>query len=293
MARSADSEADKDGPVAKDDLDATVCEQVVPHTTSDTTSSAVAPGLASFDEDAAGILPKQRYEVTERLGHGGGGQVFAVVDHHLEREVALKVMHARGRGLEKVRRFIDEARLTARLEHPNILPLYDLSSDDSGRWFFSMRRASGQTLLELIKEAAAGQVPKQLATPTSKVDIIARICDAIAYAHSRGILHRDIKPSNVILGEFGEVTVLDWGTALDLRTGEQELGKLVGTPLYMAPEQARGDAVDERADVYCLGATLWQVLTFARPAVPTDDEAEFWVHKQRGTLPEAPPGLPP
>jgi hypothetical protein len=258
------------------------------------TSAAETPELAGPAVPAQSPLAAQRYEVRERLGRGGGGQVFAVYDRHLSREIAVKVTHHERVIEAELARFVAEAQLTAQLEHPNILPIYDLGCDKDGRWFFSMRRARGHTLSELVKRAAHGDVPPEIAGFSDRVDVLVRVCDAIAYAHSRGVVHRDIKPSNIILGEFGEVTVLDWGTALDCNQPLPAERKIIGTPLYMAPEQARGELADERSDVYCLGATLYQLLTLQRPiAVASDAETEsFWEAKFAGCLPEPPPNVP-
>jgi hypothetical protein len=238
-------------------------------------------------------LAEERYTVKGELGRGGGGLVLEVVDAHLEREVALKVMHASEAGDEQAAlRLIREARLTAQLEHPAILPIYELAQRDDGRFYFCMRKSSGRTLSQLIRAAASGETVKAITTAADRVDVMVRVCDAMAYAHSRGIVHRDIKPANIMLGDFGEVTVLDWGTASDPRVALPEAGVFVGTPLYASPEQARGESVDERSDVYCLGATLWHLIALRRPEVVPLDHPEFWERKLRGELPEAPAGVP-
>jgi tRNA A-37 threonylcarbamoyl transferase component Bud32 len=240
------------------------------------------------------VVPAVRFTVTGRLGGGGGGEVHSVTDHHLEREVALKVMRdPRPGSATAVARFIDEARLTARLEHPNILPVHDLACDASGRWFFAMRKASGRTLADAIADAERGEPGDVMSTFANRVDVMSRVCEAVAYAHNRGVIHRDLKPSNILLGEFGEVIVIDWGTARDLRKENTEVAQIIGTPLYMSPEQARGEPADQRSDVYCLGATFFTLLTLKKPVQVDCSREEFWLAKIQGKLPEAPAGVPP
>jgi tetratricopeptide (TPR) repeat protein len=249
--------------------------------------------LSSAAMPAGTELAEERYTAFDRLGGGGGGQVFAVLDRHLDREIAVKVMHASSPASSDTRRFIEEARLTARLEHPNILPIYDVGCDKLGRFYFSMRRATGQTLADMIRQASSSELPAAIRSVMDRVDLIVRVCDAVAYAHSRGIIHRDVKPSNIVLGEFGEVTLIDWGTALDQHGARSNAPpQVVGTPIYMSPEQARGEQADEKSDVYCLGATLWHLLTLHRPTFVGLPDEEFWAKKKRGELPEPPPGAP-
>jgi hypothetical protein len=204
-----------------------------------------------------------RFAVVGEVGSGGTSRVFAVLDHSLGRTIALKVLQERAEGKRSGHeRFMREARVTARLEHPNILPVHDIGVTSRGDLFFSMTRAAGRTLGDAIRAAKAGQtVPGEFATVDGRVRICLKVCDALAFAHSKAFIHQDVKPDNVMLGEYGEVLLLDWGSAIAREDTAGAAGKgLYGTPAYMSPEQARREGVDERSDVYCLGATLFHAL---------------------------------
>jgi hypothetical protein len=226
-----------------------------------------------------------RYGPRGLLGRGGGGEVWEVDDLALGRAVAVKVQLAGGgSGNERQARFAGEAATTATLEHPGILPVYDIGRTSDGRLWFSMRRASGTTLSDAIAGLARGG-PSPLTALADRVQVLVQVCDAVAYAHSRGVIHRDLKPGNIMLGAYGEVLVLDWGTAV--RSGTT--GRAVGTPMYMAPEQARGERVDERTDVYGLGATLWHLVTLQPPCDTETEPERFWEAKRAGRLLPLPP----
>ena len=173
-------------------------------------------------------LDGTRYTIERELGRGGIGVVWAVRDHDLDRTVALKVMDAQDDGL------LAEARTAARLEHPGVVPVHEAGRLPDGRAFYVMKLVEGE---RLDRHAAAVGLRERLR-------LFLKICDAVAFAHSRGVIHRDLKPQNVMVGRFGEVFVMDWG----LPGG--------GTPGYMAPEQASGGAVDARADIHALGVIL-------------------------------------
>lgn len=205
-------------------------------------------------------LPSERYIVTEEIGRGGMGTVYAAVDEALGRDVALKVSNAvASAALE--RRLEAEARVLARLEHPGIVPVHDVGRLADGRLYYVMKRVHGTTLREHLQhESDLGE----------RLRIFERICEAVAFAHARGILHRDLKPDNVMVGSFGEVMVMDWGVARTVSSAEiEDRGTVLGTHGFMAPEQARGetDNLDERVDVYGLGAILFVLLT--RRDLPT------------------------
>ncbi len=225
----------------------------------------------------------QRFIIRDSLGRGSGGSVFAVYDKLIDREVALKIVHLDVDDAEKnVHRFVREARVTASLEHPHILPIYELNIDADDRTFFTMRKAPGVSLDNLIYDAEEGRVAKTIAAFEDRVEIMLRVCDAISYAHAQGVIHQDIKPGNIMLGDFGEVLVVDWGAAL-MKDDNRKHRRLMGTPAYMSPEQARCEGSDERSDIYCLGATFYHLLTFTMPTTAKSTE-EFWQRKRGGIL---------
>ncbi|MBX3189004.1 MAG: serine/threonine protein kinase [Labilithrix sp.] len=246
-------------------------------------SDAVADGLGDVRLGPSAADAARRYELVTVLGEGGMGEVLLCRDRCLGREVALKRMGTRAqreaRGAAHDPRFVREARVQGQLEHPAIVPVHDLGTSDDGGAFFTMRRVRGRTLGDVIEDLRCA-VPRVLAEYTlhKLLAAHARVCLAVHYAHTRGVIHRDLKPDNVMLGDFGEVYVLDWGVAKIAGEGElgaaledsgerlvasrmTEDGALVGTPAYMAPEQARGEPVDARCDVYALGAILFEILT--------------------------------
>jgi hypothetical protein len=230
------------------------------------------------------LPPGARLEVGETLGMGATGQVFAGVDRDLERPVAIKLLAAPSRPTaEEVAGFLAEARITASLEHPNVLPVHELEVTADGRLFFTMKRVDGASL----GAALARSTPQRREPPLDDVNTLASVfigvCQALAYAHRRRIVHQDVKPDNIMLGEFGEVLLVDWGSARRL---DAPGGALYGTPLYMSPEQARGERADERSDVYCLGATMFHALTARLPAW-NDDVDRFLALKRSGGI--APP----
>jgi serine/threonine-protein kinase len=231
---------------------------------------------------------ERRYEPRATLGEGGMGEVLLCIDRRMGREVAMKVVHPSRADAPDVRaRFLREARVQGRLEHPAIVPVHDLAQDADGRAFFTMKRVRGETLETVIGRLAAGDASAAVEyTRHRLLAAFARVCLAIDFAHARGVVHRDLKPANVMLGDFGEVYVLDWGVAkvrFDVRddtadelspavSGERstvgastctEDGVVLGTPAYMAPEHRRGSPVDARTDVYALGAILYELLTFS------------------------------
>lgn len=218
-------------------------------------------------------LAADRYVIDDRdqsalLGRGGQGTVWRAYDKVLRRDVALKKMHASAQldpGL--VGMFVREARLTALLEHPGIVPLHDLGRDVDGTLYLALRRIEGKSLADTLAGA------KGLDGRLALVPALVRACQAVAFAHERGVVHRDLKPQNIMLGRFGETYVLDWGLALveDRREGSPDVTAphqstgVVGTPAYMSPEQALGLAADARSDVWGLGACLYHLLAGSPP----------------------------
>ena len=219
-----------------------------------------------------------RYHVTGEIAHGGMGVVLRAHDVHLGREVAMKTLrHDLADPSEAVRRFLSEAQICGQLEHPSIVPVHELGLCDDGQPYFTMKLVAGKTFADLLADRERD--PSRV---TSLLAVFRAVCQAIAYAHSRRVIHRDLKPSNVVVGAYGEVQVVDWGLAKIL-TGEgpetpatehdpvpvataspasrSQSGAVLGTPAYMAPEQARGEPADERADVFSLGGMLCEIIT--------------------------------
>ena len=252
--------------------------------------------------------PGSRYEIRGELGRGGMGLVLEVWDTDLRRALAMKVLRRDAvlkptatSAPENVVRFLDEAQITAQLDHPGIVPVHELSVDSEGRIYFTMRRVKGRNLKELVQDLHSGSSEWNL---TRVAGVILKVCETMAFAHAKGVVHRDLKPTNVMVGRFGAVYVMDWGLACvkgrehaahdirlranpdvtlsELRTDrtgqdEDEIdsplvtmdGAVIGTPAYMAPEQARGEieSVGHLCDVYSIGAMLYQVLTGRAPYV--------------------------
>ncbi len=256
---------DEDGPT-QIDL-ATVQDDV------ETLQGTDAPGTSP----SAPISLARRYLTRETIGVGGMGEVRLCTDLVIGRDVAMKVMRESKSGSSGLRaRFEREARLQGQLEHPAIVPVYDL-----GGGFFTMKRVRGHTLEGILRGLVREDPAFASFTLRRLLVAFVQVTQAIAFAHARGVVHRDLKPGNIMLGDFGEVYVLDWGLAkvlgrsevvveseeddMPTRVGSRTAhGALLGTPGYMPPEQARGDhdALDARADVYALGAILFEILTF-------------------------------
>jgi serine/threonine protein kinase len=272
-----------------------------------------SPPFVATTARAAATLTRidlRDYELIEQLGAGGMGEVYRSCDPALERDLAIKVMKASLRGhREGERRFLREARVTGSLQHPGIVTVHNLGRLADGRLHYTMRLVRGRTFAAILKEEA-GQ-PESL---PSLLGIFEKICQAVAYAHSKRVIHRDLKPHNVMVGRFGEVQVMDWGLAKLLTEDENtaspgspndggtvirtesadtplnatQLGATLGTPAYMSPEQAAGDwkIVDERSDVFALGSILCEMLT-GQPAYTGPDREEVLRRARRGDLAEA------
>nr|MBA3685292.1 protein kinase [Planctomycetota bacterium] len=220
-----------------------------------------------------------RYVVERPLGAGAGGCVWAATDRTLDRPVAVKAL---GPGADEgdVASFVTEARITASLQHPNVLPVYDLEVSVTGVPCFTMKRIEGMSLGEAVRRSERGDPPESVASVNGVVSIFIGVCQALSYAHGRSVIHQDVKPDNIMLGAFGEVLLVDWGCAA---SGEAHGGRLYGTPLYMSPEQARRSHADARSDIYCLGASLFHALMLRAPTTaPTTDA--FWERKRRGEI---------
>ncbi len=218
-----------------------------------------------------------RYRTRNVLGEGGMGQVVLVHDDQIGRDVALKSMRSEIAEQPRLRaRFVREARVQGQLEHPSIVPVYDIGTRGDGTAFFTMKRVRGRTLEDILADVARGDSEaRERFTLRKLLSAFATACLAVDFAHSRGVLHRDLKPSNIMLGDFGEVYVLDWGIAKVLAESDDvpvedagtmvggaatAAGSVLGTPLYMAPEQMRGAPLDRTADVFALGAILFEIV---------------------------------
>ena len=261
---------------------------------------------ASEPEDAPPVEQARtpdRYRLGTELGRGGMGRVVEAFDVQLGRTVALKEVLPRG-GPGTVRRFTREVQLTARLEHPSIVPLYDAGTGPDGRPYYVMRRVTGRPLDELIGRA------RGLGERLTLVPAVLAAIDAVAHAHRRGVIHRDLKPANILVGELGETVVIDWGLAKvigedDDETGDSmltpgdslqtQLGSVFGTPGFMAPEQARGEELSTQGDVYALGATLYHLLAGTPPHAGNSatEVIDRTSRLEVRPLAEAAPGAPP
>jgi serine/threonine protein kinase len=250
--------------------------------------------LSGTDPD----LPKQvpaglkRYTGLREMARGGTAVLQSAFDPVTGRTVAIKKLLPEKKfdRLER-RRLLREARVTAQLQHPNTVPVYDIGDDDVDGVFFVMKRISGENLFEILKRIARGDTEAIEAFPISRrLEIVEGACQALAYAHARGVIHRDVKPENIWVGNFGEVILLDWGVAkvwghaddnepirqsslamrpeidaeqLQTLTGG---GQRPGTPLYMSPEQIVGNrTIDERSDVFSVGVVLYEVMAIREP----------------------------
>ena len=205
------------------------------------------------------------YELLKVLGEGGMGIVYDARQTSIDRNVAVKMLKPKSADNQKQRaKFLAEAVVTGELDHPNIVPIYDVGSNSEGALFYSMKKVQGTPWLKVIKQRS---IPENL-------EILMKIADAVGFAHARGVVHRDLKPENVMLGEFGEVLVMDWGLAQPSKAFRKsrsivETNTMGGTPAYMAPEMTTGpiDRIGPPSDVYLLGAMLYEILTGGPPHV--------------------------
>lgn len=257
--------------------------------------------LGSAIGASPGPSPSTRYLLGEEIARGGMGVVCRATDTLLDREVAVKLLHEKyATRSAAVRRFLSEARIAGRLQHPAIPPVHDMGTLPDGRPFLAMKLIRGRTLAEEMAER------QDRAHDRGRlVAAFTQMCQAVAYAHAQRVIHRDLKPLNVMVGAFGEVQVMDWGlakelgdavpTSVDLEANaaapenasidQTRDGSVMGTPGYMPPEQARGeiDRVDRRADVFAIGAILCEVLTGV-PPYGTDSTAEVLSRAMAATL---------
>lgn len=270
--------------------------------TADTVSASdAAPDLSTVAELA--LVDAALYEVGEEIARGGLGRILRARDKRLDRIVAIKELIRKDPGLAG--RFAREALLTARLQHPAVIPVYEAGRWPDGGPFYAMKLVSGRSLEAALRDA--GTLDERLVLIPHVIDVV----DALAYAHEKGIIHRDLKPANILVGGFGETVVIDWGLAKDLRraaadpgddaaasdvaTGHTVSGAVLGTPAYMPPEQAMADPVDQRADVYALGAILYHLLAGEPPFTGNSTEQILLkvAHEQPDEIEARAPGAPP
>jgi len=272
----------------------------------------------SSSSPAENRMRSRKYQIDGPIAEGGMGTVLAARDLHVGRTVAMKVMRPEVQGSEELRRrFLREAEVLGQLEHPNIVPMHDLGLNAENQPFYTMKFVNGVTLAEAIEELKTGAAVSVARYPLSLLlTLFQKVCDAIAFAHSKGIVHRDLKPENIMIGEFGEVLVMDWGLAKILagkpphkaegprepeprepETAEigaappenpadlTQAGAVMGTPRFMAPEQVEGrvDDIDARTDVFALGGVLYQILTL-RPPVGGASAAEVFRKIRTGEI---------
>ena len=251
-------------------------------------------GCRSLEDVATG----DRYRAERLLGKGGMGQVRLCRDERIGRHVAQKVIIRSGAAHPEMRaRFLREARVQGQLEHPNIVPVYDLGIDPDGQLYFVMKRVRGRTFEQVLHGLAEGDAEMVRQFSRRKLlSTFVSVCLAVDFAHRRGVIHRDLKPANIMLGDFGEVYVLDWGLAKLVEVDDElqerpsllpapdalstQVGRIYGTPGYMAPEQVAGGEIDVRADVYALGTILFEILTLEPWVVDPSSQLD-------GDLPEA------
>jgi serine/threonine-protein kinase len=237
--------------------------------------------VAGFAEgDGEAFVPAvHKYTIEAPIGKGGMGEVFLVTDKDLRRQVAMKILRADiAPGRDARLHFLAEAQATSQLEHPGIPPVHDIGVAKDGRIYFTMKLVRGRTLRDIIHDLLLKRREVQVEYTLHKlITILERICETMHFSHERGVIHRDLKPENIMLGDYGEVHVMDWGlakvegisdhdlervqTARTAEGNETVHGTVMGTPAYMSPEQAVGGDLDRRTDIYALGCVLYEVLT--------------------------------
>ena len=253
--------------------------------TRDTPADDSYPHIDAKDTDRQ--LPRyfsnsfNRYSDFAPLAKGGAAVLRSCRDNNLGRTVVMKTLHPHLANHEYLRaRFLREARVTAQLQHPNTVPVYEMGQDTEGRLYFTMKKVEGDTLRDILEDQIAEQ---REAIDTYNLDrllgVLIQVCNALSYAHAHGVVHRDVKPENILIGSYGEVLLLDWGVAKVWAAADDELeiaimeheeltdvGQRPGTPLYMSPEQVRGGGnIDARTDIYSIGVVLYEILTLKEP----------------------------
>jgi serine/threonine-protein kinase len=288
----------------------------------DTRRPTVLPRVEWVGEKPSlSLSSRERFEEIKPLGVGGMGEVVLAKDHDIDRSVAVKRLPPQA-DVALVLRFVEEIRTVGQLEHPNIVPVHDVGIDSMGRYYFVMKHLHGETLESVIARLRQGEpAAHQRFSFAVRLQIFLGVLNAVGYAHEQGFIHRDLKPANIMIGPFGEVTVMDWGLAkrvrgaatpelppiaspvtdLDAATGVREAamfktqaGEVMGTPFYMSPEQSCGEPLDERSDTYSLGVILHELLYLkhyleAQPTVTATLEAVQTVTPPLLAVPPRPP----
>jgi hypothetical protein len=261
-----------------------------------------------------------RYTDLGEIGRGGMGTVHRTLDGLLLREVATKTLSPAAAGSSAVARFVEEAQISGQLDHPHIVPVYDFGTNEQQQAYITMKLVSGQTLTEVIRSLHTGGLESEGLEQVLR--IMLQVCEAVSFAHSRGVVHRDLKPANIMIGSHSQVYVMDWGLGMllgeeqpsgagepseptdTIRTWAPGSGSgpaVAGTVAYMAPEQAAGrlDAIDFRTDVFGLGAILYEILTRQPPFLAHDTQAQLSLARSGNITPPQeiagsrplPPGL--
>jgi serine/threonine-protein kinase len=229
-----------------------------------TTRPSTRPSVFEAVRDAQ----EHRYVIESELAGGGMGVIHRATDRSLARTVAQKrLVPELAHSEDNAQLLVREALVTAKLDHPNVVPVHDIGVGDDGQVYFTMKLVEGRTLADWIASRPEGESP-EWEELLDQIDVVIKVCDALSFAHARGVLHCDIKPANIMVGDYGQVYLMDWGIArlLDSERGSTGSSKtIVGTPAYMPPEQAAGEALDERSDVFALGALLYHVVTGRPP----------------------------
>jgi len=274
----------------------------------------LAPNVAALRTILPEELKERRYAVGSVVAQGGMGAILSAEDRAIRRDVAMKVMLFSGVGGEDLTRFVEEAQITGQLEHPNIVPVYELGVDEQDQPFYTMKFVRGISLRKIVELLAQGVegTAKKYPLPVL-LTIFQKVCDGLAFAHNKGVIHRDLKPENIMLGEYGEALVMDWGLAKIVGGSSQSraaqqgprvassavrsvrqddpgsvtmTGSIMGTPQYMSPEQASGEieCLDQRTDIYALGAILYQLLTLEPPIASSSSVDDLLMDVRAGRI---------